>query len=65
MLPMIGEVVALESGTTVLNDYMTKISSFGGLSYFLNQSEYANVSRYSSHDRSALLKLFQIREPFM
>jgi hypothetical protein len=45
VLPMIGEVIALKSGTTVLGDYMTKISNFGGVSYFLNQSECANASR--------------------
>ena len=44
-MPMIGEVIALESGTTVLKEFMMKISTFGGRSYFLDQSQFANSSR--------------------
>ena len=44
-MPMIGEVIALESETTVVKEFMMKISSFGGRNYFLDQSEFANSSR--------------------
>ncbi|CBY42174.1 unnamed protein product, partial [Oikopleura dioica] len=49
VLPMIGEVIALKNGATVMGDYSIKISSFGGISYFLNQSECANASRFINH----------------
>ena len=57
VLPMIGEVIALKNGATVMGDYSIKISSFGGISYFLNQSKCANASRYSKFSFESLMLL--------